>query len=389
MSILHVSRVHAEEARARALIPDEGFVPCGAEQLAGNDVAAFHSSLQKWPDATDWIELLESRVSQLTGYPNVTLVSQSAAALRLALAASGIQSGDEVVIPSFAPVSVADAICDLKAVPVLVDIDPTTLHLDSNNIATVVTDRTRAIVPVNTGGLSVAIEPIRSIADQHGLMIVEEALQSLPGILKADGNQRGDAVCIHLDDGSSTSVNQVGAICTFDERLAGRLRNGITHNSTAQERPCRRHRPSQLASAWELARLTDVPARWRRRCEITLTWSALSGGMPQVQVPAESSEEPHSWSQYLLRLNLQHLAVSRDDVFGRLRQRGVPAGVHYLPIHMHARYQEGFGFSPESFPVSRNEFLRELTPPLQESMPDEEVERIWDELRGALQHSSP
>jgi len=374
------------EAGTLELISGDGCLEISRELLRAEPVQELAELVHQACPETDWAERLENRFADLTGYPDCVTVPTGYTTLLHALYAAGVRAGDEVILPSYAPVSIADVVLQLQAVPILVDIDGTTLHLAIDAVEDSVTDRTAAIVAVHVGGLAVAMGELKEIADRSGIVLIEEAVGVNPGILDRSRSQRADILCFRFDAHSHSPVNHGGMICTMNPELCHRIRSlrrtGVERDAALPQFPPQS--VSQMAAAWEYLQLNSIRERWLRRCQIAMTWSAGFGGSNEFQVPSESPCEPHCWTQYLLRLNLQHCRLARTELVQQLRKSGVQAGIHYLPIHMHTRFQKLFGYGPDTFPVSRNEFLRELTLPIHSLMGDREVEQVWAAITGIL-----
>jgi dTDP-4-amino-4,6-dideoxygalactose transaminase len=374
------------ETDALELIFGDGCMEASRAELQADDVESLATVIREAGPDTDWTMLLEQRVSELTGYAACVAVSSGEAALSHAILAAGVKPGDEVIVPSYSPVSVADVVISLKAVPIIVDVDEATLQLSVDGVNDAVSDRTRAIVAVHVGGLAVPIDRFSETAERHGLTIIEETIGANPGVLNRSRSCRADLLCFRLDANSHFPLNRGGVVCVTDPELATRIRLQRLPASPLTEGPLalRGQGISQLAAAWEFLQMNSVKERWRRRCQIAMTWSACFGGSNEFQMPAEISGEPHCRNQYMLRLNLQHTSLSRTDLVEALRRRGIAAGIHYFPIHMHERYQKKFGFEADTFAVSRNEFRRELTLPIHSRMSDDDVDRVWTTLTEIL-----
>lgn len=381
-----VSWQNAHETDVLELISGDGCLEAARPPLKAEAIEQLAAEMRQVDPKTDWTERLEQRLSESTGFPHSIAVSSGDAALAQALFAAGVRPGDEVIVPSYAPVSIADVVVSLEAVPVLIDIDETTLLLTGAAVNDVVSDRTRAIIAVHVGGLTVPIEPLAQVAACHGLTLIEETNGSGAGVVCRSRSQRADIVCFRFDSISHFPINRGGAVCTTNPELAGRLRLQRLPAPPLTDVPLlvRGQGISQLAAAWEFVRLASVKERWRRRSQIAMTWSAGFGGSNEFQVPAEIPGQPHCWNQYMLRLNLQRCAVSRVELVEELTRRGVQVGIHYLPIHMHERFQSRLGYGADTFPVARNEFLRELTLPINSDMSDAEVDLVWTSLTAIL-----
>ena len=113
-----------------------------------------------------------------------------------------------------------------------------------------------------------------------------------------------------------------------------------------------------------------------------MSYTAAFSCRREFQVPYERADANHTWLNYPLRLNLQHLGVARDEFTAVLRQRGVSVTVPCLPVNLMPHYQERYGVTAETFPVARNEFLRRVCLPIDGHMIDSDINRVVDTVMG-------
>ncbi|MDA0282570.1 MAG: DegT/DnrJ/EryC1/StrS aminotransferase family protein [Planctomycetota bacterium] len=341
------------------------------------------------PSKADWQTELETEVSRLCGTPHVVAVASPNVALHCVLAAGNLQPEDEVIIPAYLPPSIPEVIRQLEAHPILVDVDAETAHIDLQQLTDAVTDRTRAIVTVDIAGLPVDARPLAHLCRLRGLLLINDAQTQTPGIgMRADLIDQ--QVRIYHCRSEETSLLSSGAlICTADKSLAAGLRREIAPldelTGEAQQWDARRSlhyadRMTELAAVWQLAALGKARDGWRRRCEIAMSYTAAFSCRREFQVPFERPNANHSWLDYPLRLNLQHLGVSRDDFTSELRRRGVGVRVPCLPVNLMPHYQERYGVTGETFPVARNEFLRRVCLPIDGRMSDVDIDRVINTL---------
>ena len=174
-------------------------------------------------------------------------------------------------------------------------------------------------------------------------------------------------------------------ICTADEPFAKRLRQlitppdeltGETELWDANRSLHYADRMTDLAAVWQLAVFGKGRRAWRRRCQIAMSYTAAFSGRREFQVPFESPDVSHTWLDYPLRLNLQHLGLSRDEFSSTLRRRGVRVKVPCLPVNLMPHHQLRYGVTAETFPIARNEFLRRVCLPIDSLMGDSDVERV-------------
>lgn len=364
-----------------------GIVDGSRVPAASAAVADLQRLIAIGPSRSDWQTELESETARLTGTPHVVAVASANVALHCVLAASDLMPDDEVIIPAYLPPSIPEVVRQFNAHPILVDINPESAHIDVDQVADSLTDRTRAVVAVDIAGLPVDTQALTHVCRRHRLLLINDAQAQSPGI-----GTRGDVdesqIRIYHCRSVETNLLSAGAlICTADVELARRLRNEITPlddlTGESQQWDAKRSlhyadRMTDLAAVWQLAAFGKARDAWRRRCQIATSYTAAFSCRREFQVPYERADANHTWLNYPLRLNLQHLGATRDEFTSELRRRGVAMTVPCLPVNLMPHYQERYGVTAETFPVARNEFLRRVCLPIDGQMVDAEINRVID-----------
>jgi dTDP-4-amino-4,6-dideoxygalactose transaminase len=357
--------------------------------VRGRGASAAVADLQRLiaigPSRQDWQTELEAETARLSGTPHVVAVASANVALHCVLAASNLKPEDEVIIPAYLPPSIPEVIRQFNAHPILVDIDTESAHLDVDQVADALTDRTRAVVAVDIAGLPVDTQVLGHLCRRHHLLLINDAQAQSPGIGTRGGVSGNDVRIYHCRSEETSLLNTGALICTADDGLASRLRQEIaplddlTGESQRWDAKRSLHyadRMTDLAAVWQLAAFGKARDAWRRRCQIAMSYTAAFSCRREFQVPYERSDANHTWLNYPLRLNLQHLGVTRDEFSSELRRRGVSVTVPCLPVNLMPHYQERYGVAAETFPVARNEFLRRVCLPIDARMTDTDIDRV-------------
>lgn len=341
------------------------------------DAERFRELIELGPETNSRIHDVEHRVSQLTATTGAVAVASRNIALHLILRALDLQAGDEVIMPAYASVDFADVIRHFDAHPILVDVEADTLHTDTDEVEAALSDRTRAVVTIDSGGLRMDSVRLDELADRHGFLLISDAggqcLEIQPSHTNSDRSVRlytpsstGESGAVIASSHNALNQTLRGLLDPEDSPLPT-IPNGILRYADAM---------TDSEAAWNLIGLDTSLDRWQRRCEIAMSYTANLSSLFELEVPGEPAESTHSWNDYVLRLNLQHLPVSRDGFLRRLRNHGVSASFNGLPIHMHPYYSEMYSFSPDSFPVTRNAYLREVSLPIHSAVTDEQVDAV-------------
>lgn len=133
---------------------------------------------------------------------------------------------------------------------------------------------------------------------------------------------------------------------------------------------------TDLAAAVGLAQLAKLDKMWQRRAEIAARFNAAFGNMPELEIPTARANVRHGWHLYVLRLNLEKLAINRSHFFEAMREQGVNCSVHFIPLHLMPYYHKTYGLGPGDFPEAERQFERVISLPLYPAMTDHEVERV-------------
>ena len=275
-------------------------------------------------------------------------VNSGTVALELALAALGLQPGDEVIVPALSYVATAMAPLYQLAIPVFVDIDPVTFNMDVDQIEAKVTSRTRAIIPVHLGGLPADMDELRAVARKYDLFIVEDAVQAQGGTYRGEtAGSMGAAGVFSLNvEKSIPTCGEGGLIVTDDELVAERCRSLRILGedlSTDERLYVSATRGSNLKLSSVLAAFTrsQLERFWeyqeRRDANIPGFLDRLAA-LPGIVIPSAPTDRTHMW--HMLRFRFDPEAAGLAGVTpGRFRQalrrallaEGVPL-THYQII---------------------------------------------------------
>jgi UDP-2-acetamido-2-deoxy-ribo-hexuluronate aminotransferase len=320
---------------------------------------------------------LEDRLTEFTGAGHAFGCSSGTDALLLALMAAGIRPGDEVVTTPFTFVATAEAIALLGAVPVFVDVDPSTYNIDPGKIPPAITSRTRAIIAVSLFGQCAAMEAVAAACGDRGIFIVEDACQSL------GASRNGTMSCNFAHVGVTSffpskplgCYGDGGMVFTSDGAVAERIRGLRNHGQWERYR----HRMvgingrlDEIQAAVLLGKLPHFRRELDVRREIGRRYDERLGDV--VTVPQTARGNLHVHAQYSVR------TPRRDELARHLERFGIPTAVHYpLPLHLqeafrHLGYREGA--FPEAEAASREILSLPMSAFLSEPDQDEVVLRV-------------
>jgi UDP-2-acetamido-2-deoxy-ribo-hexuluronate aminotransferase len=294
------------------------------------------------------VEELEMRLASYTGASHCITVASGTEALLIALMAIGIKPGDEVITTPFSFVATAEVIVLLGAIPVFVDIEPDTCNIDAGLIEEKITSRTRAIMPVSLYGQPADMDEINSIAQRHGLTVIEDAAQSFGATYKGRKSCNLSAIgCTSFFPSKPLGCyGDGGAIFTSDDVLARTMREIRVHGQSRRYLHSRLGvggRMDTLQCAIVLAKLERFDWEVEQRLRIGADYHALFGS--RIDRIRQRPDRTSVFAQYTISLR------NRDAVQIFLKELNIPTAVHYpIPIPLQPAYAQ-FG-EPGYFPVA-------------------------------------
>jgi perosamine synthetase len=326
---------------------------------------------------------LEERFADFIGVPHAVATSSGTTALHLALLASEVGPGDEVITVPFTFFASASTILFTGARPVFVDVDEASFNIDVAQIEAAITPRTRAIMPVSLYGQPADLPAIADIAERRGLALVEDAAQSHGAAIGDRRSGSWGAGCFSFYPTKNMTTGEGGMVTTADPAVADRARLMREHGMRVRyrhEMVGYNFRMTDIHASIGLAQLAKLPGYNARRRQIAARYDRELRG---VITPRVLPGVTHVYHQYTIRVN------RRDEFVDRLKERGVGTGIYYpIPVHRQKPLLElGYGDLP--FPVSERLCGEVLSIPVHPSLTDDEVETVIAAVNGVAAELGP
>ena len=333
------------------------------------------------------VERFEARCVEYLGVRHAIGVSSGTDALLLALMALGIGVGDEVLCPAFTFFATAGSIARTGAKPVFVDVDDSTFNIDVADAAKRVTKHTKAIMPVHLFGRAADMAAVKSLADEHGLLVIEDAAQAF------GAKQGGRSIGTIGDFGAFSfyptknlgAVGDAGLLVSNDDELADRarcLRVHGGHRRYHHDYVGGNFRLDALQAALLTVKMGQLDANTARRREnarhYTEMLAPLAKNQPGLILPGAPAEEQHVWNQYTIRLKcgVTHAVTDapRDTLRDHLATHDVASEIYY-PVPLH-RQQCFVDLKSPPLPVSERLAGEVLSLPNHSLLTREQCERV-------------
>lgn len=377
--------------------PAGGRIPFNVPAVVGTEESYVQQALQSghWAGDGSFTARCHRLLEQSLGVPKVRLTTSCTAALEMAALLLDLAPGDEVILPSFTFVSTANAFILRGAVPRFIDVRPDTLNMDEAQLASLITPRTKAIVPVHYAGVACEMDAIGAVAARHGVAIVEDNAHGLYGAYR--GKPLGTFGCLATQSFHETknfTCGEGGALLINDERLALRaeiIREKGTNRSQFFRGEVDKYTwvdvgssylPSEILAAVLLAQLEAreaLQARrrvlWHRYVEALTGWAGANGVQLPV-IPAGCQSSYHLFHILLPSLD------ARERLMTHLKGHGIGAVFHYQPLHLSPMGRK-LGGQPGSCPVTESICDRLLRLPLYPGLTDEAQARVVENVLSA------
>ena len=350
------------------------------------------------------VERFEEAVARYVGSRLGVATTSCTTALQLALELEGLGSGDEVVVPAFTFIATANAVIAVGASPVLCDIDLDTFNLCPENVESVLSASTSALLPVHLFGLPAAMDPLMAIAGAAGMPVVEDAACGLGAFYNGRHlGTFGRVGCFSFHPRKIITTGEGGMLVTDDESLAARARSLRNHGASVDDLS-RHTRGGSLLSEYPNVgynyRMTDIQAGLgldqmellevilARRAEQAARYTAALAEIPWLLAPIVPADCTPSWQAYVARLDRETLSLDveaagamRDNLIQRLAERGVATTQGTHALHMLEAYRERYGYVAQDFPRAWEAHFTTLTLPLYHEMTSDDQDYVIDCLR--------
>ncbi|HYH04216.1 MAG TPA: DegT/DnrJ/EryC1/StrS family aminotransferase [Bacillota bacterium] len=328
------------------------------------------------------VKAFETETAEYLGVKHAVALNSGTDALIIGIRAAGITAGDEVITTPFTFYATAEAISQIGAIPVFVDINPETFNLDPELIEQAITAKTKAIIPVHLYGQSAVMDKILALARQYNLKVIEDVAQAFGGEYHGTKlGSLGDVGCFSFYPSKNLGAYGDGGLLTTNDDavadMARMLRNHGCKRTYYNELLGYNSRLDELQAAILRVKLPHLEAWNEGRRQAAHTYNDLFADVPGVVVPKEISDVKHVYHQYTIRI----LDGKRDQVKQHLDGVGICTMLYYpVPLHQLPVYA---GNSPR-LPVTEKLAGEVISLPIWPSIDRGTQETVVAEIKKAL-----
>lgn len=390
---------------------DASFIPYGKQTIDDEDIQAVVATLKSdWLTQGPKISEFEAAVAKKVGARYAVAVATGTAALHCACYAAGIREGDEIITSPITFAASGNCALFLGANVKFVDIRPDTYCMDYTQLESVITNKSKAIIPVDFTGQPCDMEEINAIAKKHRLLVIEDAAHAIGATYRDKPvGSLADMTIFSFHPVKHIAMGEGGMIVTDNKRLYDQLKLFRTHGITNENDKMLlksqafdndnlfngdiefntrapwyyemqalgyNYRITDIQCALGLTQLSKLDQFIAQRRRIVQRYNEAFGASDFLIVPFQEADRENAWHLYMLRLNLKQMIKTRRQVFEELRALKIGVHVHYIPVHLLPYYRDKFGFNRGDFPQAEHYYDTALTVPLFPSMTDQEVDRV-------------
>lgn len=332
----------------------------------------------------------ESDFAEYIGMPFSLTVNSATAGLHLALDAVGVTRGDKVIVPTYTFTATAEVVRYFDADPIFCDIDPQSYCIDVKMLEELILKhKPKAIMPVHFAGQACDMTSIMKLAQKYDVRVIEDAAHALPTTHngKLIGTI-GDITVFSFYATKTITTGEGGMVVTRNEEYAKRMKvmrlhgfnrdawNRYTDNKAAWYyeivAPGYKYNMTDIASSLGIHQLKKCNLFYEKRKRIADIYNKEFASIPGLSLPQVlNPSDKHAWHLYVIKV-----AKNRNEFILKLKDKGVGASMHFIPLHTQPYWKEKYNLKETDFPVAYDNYLHSLSLPIFTKMSDEDITQV-------------
>ena len=367
-------------------------IPLVQPELNGNELEYITDCITtNWVSSQGkYVRKFEEIFGDYVGCKNTLAVSNGTVALHLALVALGVGKGDEVIVPDLTFAATVNSVLYSGATPVLVDVDPLTMVINTELISDAITDKTKAIIPVHLYGYPAELDRIMAIANKHNLLVIEDCAEALGSIYKGSHvGIYGHAATFSFYGNKTITTGEGGMLLFRDSSIFNHAKILRDHGMSPQRRYWHdqvgfNYRLTNMQAAIGVAQLERIDFFIDKKRWLASQYHQRLIDIPQLQLPVEPDQSQSLNSYWLYTVILIPECVNkRDKVLEILNSRGIEARPVFIPMHRMPPYIQ---YALSSGGYDSSNYLSDcgLSLPSSIAITENEINHVCSTLRSAL-----
>ncbi len=333
----------------------------------------------------------EAALAKYIGRKHAIAINSGTSGLFLCISALKIASGDEVITTPFTFIASSNSIMMVGAKPVFVDIDPVSLNIDPSQIESKITEKAKAILPVEVFGNPAGFDKVSEIAQKHGLPVIEDSCEALGSALNGKKvGTFGKMSVFAFYPNKQITTGEGGMILTDNDDLADMcvsLRNqgrGKAGTWLSHERLGYNFRLSDINCALGIVQLSRIDEIKAKRRQVATWYQEMLADDERLIVPAEQEGCEISWFVFVIRLSDKFTLEQRNGILQVMRDEGIQVSNYFPPVHLQPFMVEQFGYSEGDFPVTESVCKSTIALPFYNDLSRDEVAIVCKTLKQSL-----
>jgi UDP-4-amino-4-deoxy-L-arabinose-oxoglutarate aminotransferase len=377
------------------------FLPFSRPSISEEDILAVSEVLRSgWITTGAKNAEFEEAFCRTVGCPAAVALCSATAGMHLMLRALDIGPGDEVITPSMTWVSTVNLIVMTGATPVFADIDRDTLMVSAESLKACVTPKTRVIIPVHFAGVPADMEPIRRLAKEKDVFLVEDAAHALGAAYRGEPIGAKGTSIFSFHPIKNITTGEGGMFCSKDRMLVERIRRlkfhglgvdaydrhtqGRSPHAEVME-PGYKYNMTDIAAVLGLRQLARLELFNQKRAELaSLYLEKLSQIEEILPLAIPSYPMRHAWHLFIVRLDTDRAGLSRDEFMAALKEHNIGTGLHFRAVHLHKYYRETLSLKPGILPHTEWNSDRICSLPLFPDMSVDDINDVVEAIKKVL-----
>ena len=377
------------------------YIVFGSPQIKDDEIREVIDTLKSgWIGSGPKVLDFQNKFKDYKNTENAVALNSCTAALHLSLLALKLKKNDEVITTPMTFCATINSIIHSGAKPILVDVDPETMNIDTEKIEEKITKKTKAILPVHFAGRPCNMKRIMQIAEDYNLKIIEDCAHAIETEYEGKGaGTFGDFGCFSFYVTKNLVTGEGGMVITNDKKKADYIKRTALHGLSKDawkrfsdegyqhyfvQEPGYKYNMMDIQASLGIHQLKRIEKNWKIRKKIWEYYNASLSDLP-LKIPMSIEKNTkHAYHLYTIMINKKNSKIGRDDFLQRLHNLKIGTGVHYQSITEHPYYKNYFNWNSMEYPHSLKIGRETVSLPMSPNLSTGDIERVVESVKKIL-----